>query len=104
MLINTQQWNSESVTLSYIADSVLNFLCSSQIPEKSTKSSWAFSARVKGTLTNGNLQASFTTLGGYYVELQEDPGSSGYIAGALSITGFSIPNSSVPVPAEVLLR
>jgi hypothetical protein len=100
---NTQQWNSESIKLSYIAGGVLDFLCSSQVAEKSTKSSWAFSARVKGTLTNGTLRASLTTLGGYYVE-PEDPGSSEYNAGELSITGPSIPQSSVPVPAEVLLR
>ena len=100
----TQQWNTESITLTYIAGSVLDFLSSSQVTNKGTKSSWAFSARVKGTLTNGNLKASFSTLGGYYVELQEDAGSSEYQAGALSITGSSIPQSSVPVPAEVLLR
>jgi hypothetical protein len=101
---NTQQWNSESITLKYIAGTVLDFLCSSQVSDTTTNSSWAFTARVKGTLTNGNLKASFTTLGGYYVELQGDPGSSEYYAGALSITGLSIPQSSVPVPAEVLLR
>jgi hypothetical protein len=100
---NTQQWNSESITLSYIAGGVLDFLCSSQIADKGTKSSWAFSARVKGALTNGTLRASFTTLGGYYVE-PEGSGSTEYHAGALSITGNSIPDSSVPVPAEVLLR
>jgi hypothetical protein len=100
---NTQQWNSESIKLTYIAGGVLDFLCSSQVSQKSTKSSWAFSARVKGTLTNGNLKASFTTLGGYYVE-PEAPGSSEYNAGELSIAGNSITDSSVPVPAEVLLR
>jgi hypothetical protein len=100
---NAQQWNSEPFKLSYIAGSVLDFLSSCQVTDKATKSSWAFSARVKGTLTNGNLKASFTTLGGYYVE-PEDPGSSEYHAGALSITGNSVPQSSVPVPAEVLLR
>jgi hypothetical protein len=100
---NTQQWNSESITLTYIAGSVLDFLCSSQVTNQGKKSSWAFSARVKGTLTNGNLRSSFTTLGGYYVE-PEDSGSSEYNAGALSITGNSISQSSVPVPAEVLLR
>ena len=40
----------------------------------------------------------------HYVELHEDSDSSEYNAGALSITGSSIPQSSVPVPAEVLLR
>jgi hypothetical protein len=105
LLINTQQWNSESITLSHVAGTVLDFLCSSQVTEKGTKASRALSARVRGTLTNGNLKASFSTLGGYYyVGLQEDSNSSEYNAGMLSITGPLIPQSSVHVPAEVLLR
>jgi hypothetical protein len=40
----------------------------------------------------------------FYVEFQEDSDSSEYNAGTLSIISPLIPQSSAPVPAEVLLR
>ena len=102
----TGQWISESFMLNFITGSNLDFLCSYGVTGDLTI---GFTARIQGKERNGVLgNATFKTMGGYYIELSrpsgDGSGSPEYFAGGLSITGNLIPESKVPVPADVQLH
>jgi hypothetical protein len=102
----TGQWMSEPLMLDFIAGSHLDFLCSSGVAGDVTM---GFTARIQAKEGNEGLgSATFKTLGGYYIEENKQSGSgsgsSEYFVGGLSITGNLIPESKVPVPADVQLH
>ncbi len=99
----SNQWSSDPLTLHFAGGTATDFLCWSQEEGGFT---FGFAARVQGRARQGTLQSgSLKTLGGYYLELSAGssgsvgaPGSSGQMAGGLSLSGSLVPESKVPVP------
>ena len=105
------QWFSEPFNLNYLGGSNQDFLCWSQV---TGDISTGFTARIKGNMkkvtsktgqsTEQQQQdlvgATFKTMGGYYIEMSNESGSSGNYAGSITITGSLIPESKVPVPSN----
>jgi hypothetical protein len=96
------EWVSESLTLNYVGGSLLNFICWSEIIDRETNSTSAFTIRILGSEQYGVLTAAFRTLGGYYVMKNDHSNPPEYGAGRVIITGSMIPESKVPVPTNVL--
>ncbi len=93
-------WYSEPFPFQYVTGrSNIDFICSYH--ETSGGSTTAFSARIRGTLSDEVLIAgTFRTLKGYYVEKNQESG--GYWAGDFSVNGSLIAESEVPVPSTAI--
>jgi len=98
----TGRWASQSLPLHYIAGNPLNFRFQSQV---TGDSEYAFSGRIRGTEVGGVLEnARLKTLGGYHLQINDEPSSEEHWAGWLTITGKMIQEEDVPVPADVVLN
>jgi hypothetical protein len=93
------QWVQEPITLRFIDGTPTDFLCWSQVNGDTTA---GFTARIQGKQRGGILtSATFTTLGGYYFQINSTGGASGsqqFLAGEISVNGSFVPASKVPVP------
>jgi hypothetical protein len=93
----TNRWVSEPLDMHYFAGTPLDFLCWYQVTDNTTNTSSGFNIHIQQiTNNNGSVGATFRTLGGYYVEVN--------YSGGLTITGDLIPNSSVPIPSNVIVH
>jgi hypothetical protein len=101
----TSQWSSQSFPLLFIAGSDLDFICQSQVTDNAANSTQGFTARIVGKEPAGVLKsATFKSLGGYYIDALDQSGTIVNCAGGLKLTGTLIPESKVPVPANILLH
>jgi hypothetical protein len=105
------QWFSEPFNLNYLGGSNQDFICWSQVTGDITI---GFTARIKGNVkkvtsktgqsTEQQQQdlvgATFKTMGGYYIEMSNESGSSGNFVAGITIAGNLIPESKVPVPSN----
>ena len=91
--------------LQYISGTNLNFLCSAQVTgseDDNDDVTYAFTARVRGTMKGGVLKGTFTTVGGYYaqsIKVSDAPERKDR-TGHFRINGKVVPDSRVPTDLE----
>jgi hypothetical protein len=89
-------WVKRSFTMVHVAGAsddllmVLNQIPVSPAPITADILQFSFCARLSGTLSGGAVRkGTFKTLGGYFVEIDDVPGSDLRAAGSLSLSGKS---------------
>jgi hypothetical protein len=97
----TDQWLSQTIVLNDVSGTDLDYKVSCQTSGEFT---FAFTARIRGQESGGNLtEASFRTLGGYHLQENNMSGMVKHHAGWLVIAGKMVPESEVMIPAANLL-
>lgn len=91
----TNQWVSEPLSINYTKGSNVDFQFWSQAAGDFT---YGFAGRVQGT-ANGSVveTARINSLGGYHLQVNNEPGSNETWAGWLTVSGKMLPESKVPV-------
>jgi hypothetical protein len=92
--IHESDWQKESITLVYVAGVaddalfVFNQIPVSPAPVTAATLQFGFAVRLAGKITGGVVgKGSLKTLGGYFVEIDDVPGSDLRAAGSLSLSG-----------------
>jgi hypothetical protein len=89
----------ETIDLQYFAGTDLKFVCAGEVVSGGTE--LGFTIYFKGVKNkSGNFvlggETNLTTLGGYYLEVDDSPGSTERWAGSMKINGNMIPLSKLP--------
>lgn len=89
----------ETIDLQYFAGNDLKFVCAGEVVS-SDGTTLGFTMYFKGVKKSGNFvlggYTNLTTLGGYYLEVDNAPGSTERWAGSMTIKGNMIPVTRVP--------